>query len=240
MTDVTENQDQNEDLDLDEMTPEQREQAEKTMLRDRLTKMGVRYSNNAGLEALREKLKTAMEESPAAASQIEEKADEADPVVEAQPLNEVLKPAVERAPDAAPQVAPAVKKVSEMNKQELAYHLRRDQLQLVRVKITNLDPKKREWPGEILTFANEYVGTVSRFVPFGELTDEGWHIEKCLYQMMKDKQFLDIQTKRVNGQIIVSHRLVREFSLEVLEPLTQNELQKLGQAQLAAGTSSLD
>lgn len=230
MTDVTENQSQSlEDMDVDEMTPEQREQVEKTMLRERLTQMGVRYSNNAGVEALREKLRVATEDGPAAVNAAEEVLEVVDPT-----------PSTSKAQPAFDAVVPELPNTRAQTKAELRNQLRREQMKLVRLRITNLDPKKKEWPGEILTVANEYIGTVSRFVPFGEATDEGWHVEQCLYEMMKERQFLDVITKKVQGQIIVSHRLVREFSLEVLPQLTQNELTKLGQAQLAAGTSTLD
>lgn len=236
MTDVTENQSQNEEVDLDEMTPEQREQAEKDMLRSRLKVMGVSYSNNAGVEALREKVRAAMEGSTPETAEVEQ--DEQEAVDTTAAPMPTASPA-RKEPEVA-QAAPAVKPVSEMTKLELRNHLRKEQLKLVRCRITNLDPKKKDWPGEVITFANSFVGTVSRFVPFGETTDEGWHIEYCLYQLMKDRQFLDISTKKVKGQIVVKHRLVREFSLDVMEPLTKEELRSLGQAQLAAGTSSLN
>jgi hypothetical protein len=111
-----------------------------------------------------------------------------------------------------------------------------DATRLVRLRITNLDPKKKDLPGEILCVANEYIGTVKKFIPFGEVTEDGYHVPYCLYQMMKDRKFLNIRTiKGPNGRQIVRHNWAPEFALEVLPQLTQEDLNKLAAAQQAAG-----
>lgn len=116
--------------------------------------------------------------------------------------------------------------------------LHSEQLKLVRVRVTCMDPKKKDLPGEIFTIANEYLGTVSKFVPFGEATDDGYHIPYCLYTMMKDRKFLNIRTEkdRKTGGTKVTHAWAKEFSIEVLPQLTPEELKRLATAQLAAGS----
>jgi hypothetical protein len=109
-------------------------------------------------------------------------------------------------------------------------------MKLVRLRITNMDPKKKELPGEIYTVANDVIGTIRKYVPFGEKTDEGYHVPYILYQMLKGRKFLSIRTVRgANGSERVEHTYANEFALEVLEPLTQDELNKLAAAQAAAG-----
>ena len=112
----------------------------------------------------------------------------------------------------------------------------KEKMKLVRLRITNLDPKKKDLPGEILTVGNEYLGTVRKFVPFGEATDNGYHVPYCLYELMRDRKFLSIKTRKgPKGQTIVEQQMVREFALEILPPLTEAELARLSAAQLSAG-----
>ena len=116
-------------------------------------------------------------------------------------------------------------------------HLKQQSLKLVRIRISCLDPKKKDLPGEIFTVANEYIGTVRKFVPYGDATDDGYHVPHCLYEMLNNSQFLSIRTvkdKKGNSRIETSY--VRQFAIEVLPPLTPEELRELATAQQAAGS----
>lgn len=112
------------------------------------------------------------------------------------------------------------------------------QMRLVRLRITNLDPKKKDLPGEIFTVANEYIGTVRKFVPYGEVTDDGYHVPYCIYTMLEEKRFLNIRTikDRRTGTNRIEQKWAKEFALEVLPALTPAELERLAQAQIAAGS----
>lgn len=181
--------------------------SELEVLKQRATLMNIKFSNNISVEKLREKIEAA------------QAADEEEPEVEVTSTNPLS------------QEAPVVKKMT------LGQKIRQEQLRMVRVRIQNLDPKKKDLPGEIITVANEYMGTVRKFVPFGEATDNGYHIPYCIYEFLKNRKFVNITTKKgKNGQLQVSHADVREFSIEVLPQLTQEELNRLGQAQIAAGS----
>ena len=111
-------------------------------------------------------------------------------------------------------------------------------MKLIRVRITNMDPKKKDLRGEIMTVANEYLGTVRKFVPFGEDTVEGYHVPKCLLTMMQERKFLRIREikDRKTGVTRPETAWVREFAIEILDPLTPEELKQLATAQIAAGT----
>jgi hypothetical protein len=180
---------------------------ELTILKDRARVMGLVFSNNIGLAALKAKVAAKQEGT----EEVVAEAPQANPLVG--------------------ETEPAVKVMS------LRDYLMKEELKLIRCRITNLDPKKKDLHGEILTVANEYIGTVRKFVPFGEATDNGYHIPKCIYTMMESRKFLDIQTKKgtVGDTPTVSVRWVREFALEILPPLTAKELERLAATQAAAG-----
>lgn len=181
---------------------------ELTLLKQRASLMGLKFSNNIGLEALRKKV-----------SDAQEGITEEPEVAQVNPLESVS-------------VAP-----KEETRTEMARRIRLEQTKLVRIRIQNLDPKKKDLPGEIITVANDFMGTVRKFVPYGEQTDNGYHVPYCIYQFLKERKFLNIRvTKGKNGRPNIQQAWVREFSIEVLPMLTQEELTNLGQAQIAAGS----
>lgn len=116
-------------------------------------------------------------------------------------------------------------------KLSLRERLRRENLALVRVRVTNLDPKERDLPGEIFTVANEYVGTVRKYVHF----NVPWHVPKCIYKMMRNAKFLNIRVYKQAGREIVETSWAPKYSIEVLPQLTKEELQKLAVAQRSKG-----
>jgi len=187
---------------VDEIQPD-----ELSILKQRATLMGLKFSNNIGLEALRKKV-----------SDIQE--GKVEPEEQVNPLEEGIK-------------APPKGET----KTEMSRRIRLEQTRLIRVRIQNLDPKKKDLPGEIITVANEYIGTIKKFVPFGEATDDGYHIPYCIYTFLQNRKFLNIRvTKGKNGRPNIQQGWVREFSIEVLPQLTQEELTNLAQAQIAAGS----
>jgi len=118
-----------------------------------------------------------------------------------------------------------------VKKLSLREKLRRENLALVRVRVTNLDPKERDLPGEIFTVANEYVGTVRKYVHF----NVPWHVPKCIYKMIRNQKFLNIRVYKQNGREMVETSWSPKYSVEVLPPLTEEELQKLAVAQRSKG-----
>lgn len=196
----------------DDNTQEQQPD-EKAMLKQRARMMGISFSNNISVEALRAKI----------AAKMEGRSDEDEDQQEQPPAPPQLHDPSEPAP-----TRPLT----------LREKLVKENMKLVRLRIVNLDPKKKDLPGEIFTVANEYLGTVRKFVPYGEKTDEGYHVPYCIYKMMKARKFLNIRTykdRQNQNQIKIEQNWANEFALEVLPPLTREELARLGAAQLAAG-----
>ena len=198
------------------LNPSADEQAvdELTLLKERAKVMGIPFSNNISLETLRKRVADKMEGK-----------DEAPEV---------------NALTGDPEIAQAMA-AKPLNQKDNAVALRKlmyaKQMRQVRVRITNMDPKKKDLPGEIWTLANEYLGTVRKFVPYGEQTDDGFHIPYCLYRLLDSKRFLHIRDvkDRTTGIVRQDKVWAKEFSLDVLPTLTQAELDRLAAAQAAAG-----
>lgn len=198
------------------LNPDADEQAvdELTLLKERAKAMGIPFSNNISLETLRKRVADKMEGK-----------DEAPEV---------------NALTGDPEIAQAMV-AKPLNQKDNAVALRKlmhaTQMRQVRVRITNMDPKKKDLPGEIWTVANEYLGTVRKFVPYGEQTDDGYHIPYCLYRLLDSKRFLHIRDvkDRTTGIVRQDKVWAKEFSLDVLPTLTQGELDRLAAAQAAAG-----
>lgn len=195
--------------------------SELDLLKRRADMMKIGYSNNIGVDALKAKIAAAMEgQKPTSDNSPQAEAAQAQ---QAQNGNG----------DVNALTGTSTKPTKKLS---LRQHLINEKMKLVRVRITNLDPKKKDLPGEIITVANEYLGTVRKFVPFGEVTDNGYHIPQCLYDVLKERTFVNIKVRKGSkGEEIVEHQNAREFSLEVLPPLSADELAKLAASQSAAG-----
>lgn len=113
--------------------------------------------------------------------------------------------------------------------------LRLEANRLIRIRLTCMNPAKKEWDGEIFTVANSAVGTISKYVPFS--ADEGWHVPYMIYEQLVARQCqVFVNAKSQNGVTVRQGKLIKEFAIEVLDPLTPAELKDLAQRQaIAAG-----
>lgn len=110
-------------------------------------------------------------------------------------------------------------------------------LALIRVNLTCMNPAKREWDGEIFTVGNGLIGSISKFVPFN--TEDGWHIPRIMYNMLRDREcqiFVTITDERRNK--VRKGKMIKEFAISVLDPLTPEELKELADRQ--AATRAID
>lgn len=127
-------------------------------------------------------------------------------------------------------------KLNEENKDQIPdwmarKHLKNKALKLVRCRITNMHPDKKNIPGEIITVYNRNVGKVSKYIPFSaDASDNGYHIPYIIYAYLKNKKFAHRTKKK--GQLHPTTKLVNEYQIEVLPPLTAEELAKLANDQL--------
>lgn len=108
---------------------------------------------------------------------------------------------------------------------------------LIRIRVTNMNPAKSELPGEIFTTGNSVIGTIRKYVPFGGTASEvGYHVPQIILNMLRRRTFTTTVEKRNDKGLVYYEKQVRkEFAIEVLDPLTQEELDKLAQDQRASG-----
>ena len=212
---------------MSEQNPLNQEEQESTgpteleLLKQQAALMGITHSNNITAETLRKKIAAKMEGEQDNTDENGEEIQQPNPLVPAAGVT----PSAEATAPAAPVAKPKT----------LQQHLRDTAMKLVRIRISSMDPKKQDLDGEFITVANEYLGTVRKFVPFGEKTDKGYHVPQCIYDHLKEREFLHVQTREVNGQLQTKTRYVKEFAIEVLEPLTPAELKALAADQRATG-----
>lgn len=249
--------------------------SELDVLKQRARLLGITFSNNIGLEALRERVnaKISADEAEASEDVADDDAEQTDEVNALEATAEVAdakdtvpagtvtepgyKPQLDHDHDGynggslphvhtatvttpvAPTPAPSPRKLTpQEQKMKDRADLIKEQMKLVRCRIQNLDPKKAELPGEIFTVANRILGTVRKYVPYGEVTDNGYHLPYIIYKQLEDRRFLNIRTSTKNGQVRVESNWAKEFAIEVLPPLTQEELDRLAAAQAAAGNGN--
>lgn len=111
--------------------------------------------------------------------------------------------------------------------------LRAEANALVRIRVTCMNPNKKEWDGEIITAGNAAVGTVKKYVPFN--ADEGWHVPTIIYKQLVNRECQVFTTVRdARGNASRKGKLIKEFAIEVLPQLTPDELQELARRQAMA------
>lgn len=128
-------------------------------------------------------------------------------------VNEVLAPKTEEKPKTSGQLR--MEKVKEAN-------------QLVRIRVTCMDPNRKGWKGDFFTSMNSVYGTIKKYVPF----NVPWHVPTVLVKQIKRKQrqeFYEVTSK--HGMKIKRSRMVPMFAVEILPDLTYDELKDLANQQ---------
>ena len=179
-------------------------------LKERATKLGIKFHPTIGEDKLREKVAEAMTR-----------------------LDDENTPASEESDEVAATSAYVAPKET---KAQQAYRLKSEASELIRVRVTNMNPNKREWEGEIFTAANSVVGTFRKFIPF----NVPWHVPRIILEQLRQRQFQHFTTEvDRRGNKVRRGRLIAEFAIEELSPLSEKELKELAQRQaMAAGTSA--
>jgi hypothetical protein len=125
---------------------------------------------------------------------------------------------------------------AEETEQAKRARMRDEQLGLVRIRLSCMNPAKAEWEGEIFTVGNTLVGSVTKYVPFN--ADDGWHVPRILLATLQDRQCqIFVTSKAKNGVTVRQGKLIKEFAIEILPNLTADELQELARRQAMAQTA---
>ena len=104
-------------------------------------------------------------------------------------------------------------------------------MKLKRIQITCNNQNKRNWTGEIFTVQNGSLGApIRKFVQFNVPT----HVPEILYNTIKERQLQIFYTEKAsNGQKVTRSKLINEFSVTDLPPITSAELDAIKKKQLA-------
>jgi hypothetical protein len=183
-------------FDNDEQQPTEVETDELTLLRARADLMGIKYHPSTGVDKLKAKIN----------NQLKSDAEEEKP----KPVKEYDK-----------------NYLTETEFQQEQFKLRKQNAgKLIRVRVTCMDPAKKDWDGEIISVGSAKIGTYKKFVKFN--TEDGWHIPYIIYEYLKERKcsifytFIDQQ-----GTKIRKAKQVNAFNIEVLPTLTKEELKEL-------------
>jgi hypothetical protein len=200
--------------------------------------MEVPHSGNTGLETLRNKLIARLSQfmisSPENQNQFEEPDLSADLDVEEIQVNKPVK--ISKPKQDLMSMDPTTIEDVSLRRQVI----RAQALRLVRVKIQNLDPGDSVLSGAILSLQNKYTGKIAKYIPYGEESENGYHIPWMMYEHLKAWKF-PLRKEQKGGRFGVKTYktvMVNKFSLEILPPLTVEALKQLANHQRAS--QSLD
>lgn len=180
------------------------------LLKQRADIMGIPYKSNIGVDTLKRKIEAHQNQDDEA---IEDDSDDEDEVVAAPKKRRLTK---------------------EEKEQQIRDDVQKRGLALVRVRIANMNPAKNDLDGEIITVANKYLGNVSKFIPFGDKSDGGYHIPRVILNDLRARKFQQVTVRKVKGKLVTKTRMVPEYMVEELPMLTPEELEKLAARQAAA------
>ena len=169
----------------------------------RATQMGISYSPNIGLEALRKKV--------------------------SDKLNSVDTTAVKDEP---------VTNKKGLSMEELQHKNRensiKEAMKLVRCVVTCNNPNKKHLQGEVITAGNAIMED-TRFIPF----NVPWHVPQITLGVLKDREYqMHRKEKTPKGFEITRAKLMPEFNIEILPPLSTEEYNAIRNSQLARGADN--
>lgn len=198
------------------------EVSELDLLKQRADQLGIKYGAKVGVELLRTRVNAAIngdDDEP-------EEEDDSD-------TDEELDQEESQKETAAPKPTLTKKRAEAFGEtaEERRQRLRKDALKLVRVRITCMNPLKKEFKGEVFTVSNSVIGTYRKFVPYNTESDEGWLIPKIMLNMLRERKFNNIRFETKNGLKIPRPNQVKEFAIEVLDLPTEKELCELERRQ---------
>lgn len=206
-------------------SPDTRSELE--VLQEKATTLGISFRSNTGVEKLREKINAVLNDE-AVGDEEEDEATEA--------TSSIPKPSAE--------AGAAALKAAEAPRPKTEGELRRDRRlaahRLIRCRITCHNPNKNDWDAEYFSIGNDEIGTIRRLVPY----EVDWHVPEALLNFIKSKQYQHFYTVTeqtpMGPQKVRRSKSVREFSVEILPQLSEDELESLRKQQAVNGSFKED
>jgi hypothetical protein len=110
-------------------------------------------------------------------------------------------------------------------------------MKLIRVIVRPNDPLKLESTGEIFSFGNSVANggkVVKKYVPFNN--EEGWHVPNIIFENIKAAECQIFKKVVRNGQETMEPQKIKAYNVEVLDDLTQEEVDKIAVRQKATSS----
>lgn len=219
---------------------------DKEVLRYVANELEVPFSGNTGVGTLKEKLipllleRTERQtepdpEDPVMAALATNKVD---PVVKDEPKPTKKKTVLELPRTAQAELNPNQPGLTEVEKRAI---VRARAMRLHRVRVHNLDPNDSAVPGAIKTVYNKYCGKVAKYIPFGEENEYGYHIPEILLNSLREEKYTMRKEVKQRGQVssfgVKQYKtvLMPKFNIEILPPLTKDDIESLAKDQKARG-----
>ena len=108
---------------------------------------------------------------------------------------------------------------------------------LIRVIVRSNNPLKRDHAGDIFTVGNRKLNNgkaIKKYIPYNN--EEGWFIPNILYEHLLAAECQIFKKVVRNGQEFMEPQNIKAFNVEVLPPLTDDEVEKLRVKQKATGS----
>ena len=108
---------------------------------------------------------------------------------------------------------------------------------LIRVIVRSNNPLKRDHAGDIFTVGNRKLNNgkaIKKYIPYNN--EEGWFIPNILYEHLLAAECQIFKKAVRNGQEFMEPQNIKAFNVEVLPPLTQEEIDKLAIKQKATNS----
>lgn len=104
--------------------------------------------------------------------------------------------------------------------------------ELVRVKVSCLNPALKSRGGVRVQVGNAKLGMIGRHIPF----DHEWHVERILVEELRNRQYMSFEEREGKyGIKVKDKRMVPAFNVIELAPLTKAELEQLAEDQRVTG-----
>jgi len=107
-----------------------------------------------------------------------------------------------------------------------------DATKLIRCMLTCNNKNKTSYFGEVFAVRNAAISEIKKFIPFGVST----HIPQIMFNMIKEKQYQVFRKEKLpTGITVTRSHLVPEYNIQILDPISKEELEAIKKKQLAEG-----
>jgi hypothetical protein len=217
---------------------------DKEVLRYIANEFEVSFSGNTGVGTLKEKLIPVLQ---AKAEDPEEELDMENPIVAAlaakqaetkEPVKTEPKKILDMPRTAQAMMDPHMPGLTDVERRAI---VRARAMKLVRCKVHNLDPNDSALEGVIKTAYNKFTGKVSKYIPFGDENEHGWHVPQILLNVLREEKYSMRKEVKQRGQVssfgVKQYKTVHlpKYNIEIMPDLTKEELEGLAQDQKARG-----